>query len=95
MWQALKSNGVWQGEICNRRKSGEVYVEWLTIIEIREPSGEEVLYAAIFSDITERKNAEEKIARLAYFDELTGLPNRRLFYDRLSMALMTPLPATT
>ena len=87
MWQALKSNGVWQGEICNRRKSGEVYVEWLTIIEIREPSSEEVLYAAIFSDITERKNAEEKIARLAYFDELTGLPNRRLFYDRLSMAL--------
>ena len=46
-----------------------------------------MLYAAIFSDITERKNAEEKIVRLAYFDELTSLPNRRLFHDRLSMAL--------
>ncbi|WP_440055046.1 EAL domain-containing protein [Pseudoalteromonas sp. T1lg65] len=87
MWSELKNKGVWQGEICNRRKNGEVYMEWLTIIEITEPHSNDVLYAAIFSDITERKNAEEKIARLAYFDELTGLPNRRLFYDRLSMAL--------
>lgn len=87
MWQTLRETGVWQGEICNRKKSGEIYVEWLTIIEIREPYSDDMLYAAIFSDITERKNAEEKIARLAYFDELTGLPNRRLFYDRLSMAL--------
>jgi diguanylate cyclase (GGDEF)-like protein/PAS domain S-box-containing protein len=87
MWAQLRKNGVWQGEICNRKKSGDVYVEWLTIIQINEPYSDEILYAAIFSDITERKNAEEKIARLAYFDELTGLPNRRLFYDRLSMAL--------
>ncbi|CAM4037579.1 EAL domain-containing protein [Pseudoalteromonas byunsanensis] len=87
MWGELRKNGVWQGEICNRKKSGEIYVEWLTIIAINEPYSDEVLYAAIFSDITERKNAEEKIARLAYFDELTALPNRRLFYDRLSMAL--------
>ncbi|KZN43742.1 EAL domain-containing protein [Pseudoalteromonas luteoviolacea] len=87
MWAELRAKGVWQGEICNKKKSGEIYVEWLTIIEINEPYSDEVLYAAIFSDITERKNAEEKIARLAYFDELTGLPNRRLFYDRLAMAL--------
>ncbi|AOT09613.1 EAL domain-containing protein [Pseudoalteromonas luteoviolacea] len=87
MWAALKDKGVWQGEICNKKKSGDIYVEWLTIIEINDPYSDETLYAAIFSDITERKNAEEKIARLAYFDELTGLPNRRLFYDRLSMAL--------
>ncbi|TMP45092.1 histidine kinase [Pseudoalteromonas citrea] len=87
MWQQLSEKGVWQGEICNRKKNGDVYVEWLTIIEIKEPYSEDVLYAAIFSDITERKNAEEKIVRLAYFDELTSLPNRRLFHDRLSMAL--------
>ncbi|MBQ4838383.1 MULTISPECIES: EAL domain-containing protein [Pseudoalteromonas] len=87
MWEALREKGVWQGEICNKKKSGDIYVEWLTIIEINDPYSDETLYAAIFSDITERKNAEEKIARLAYFDELTGLPNRRLFYDRLSMAL--------
>lgn len=87
MWIQLHDKGVWQGEICNRKKNGDVYVEWLTIIEIKEPYSEDVLYAAIFSDITERKNAEEKIVRLAYFDELTSLPNRRLFHDRLSMAL--------
>ncbi|WP_394192587.1 EAL domain-containing protein [Pseudoalteromonas atlantica] len=87
MWQQIEEHGVWQGEICNRKKSGELYVEWLTIIEIKEPHNSEKLYAAIFSDITERKCAEEKIVQLAYFDELTGLPNRRLFNDRLNMAL--------
>lgn len=87
MWDSLAKTGVWQGEIHNRKKSGDIYIEWLSIIEIKEPSHNEVIYAAIFSDITERKSAEEKVVQLAYFDELTGLPNRRLFNDRLSMAL--------
>ena len=87
MWDSLTKTGVWQGEIHNRKKSGDIYIEWLSIIEIKEPSHSEVIYAAIFSDITERKSAEEKVVQLAYFDELTGLPNRRLFNDRLSMAL--------
>lgn len=89
MWQSLADKGVWQGEICNRKKNGDIYVEWLTIIKIREPSSDDIVYAAIFSDITERKKAEDKIVQLAYFDELTGLPNRRLFNDRLNMALAT------
>jgi len=87
MWDSLAKTGVWQGEIHNRKKSGDIYIEWLSIIEIKEPSYSDVIYAAIFSDITERKSAEEKVVQLAYFDELTGLPNRRLFNDRLSMAL--------
>ena len=87
MWDSLTKTGVWQGEIHNRKKSGDIYIEWLSIIEIKEPSHSDVTYAAIFSDITERKSAEEKVVQLAYFDELTGLPNRRLFNDRLSMAL--------
>lgn len=87
MWDSLAKTGVWQGEIHNRKKSGDIYIEWLSIIEIKEPSHSEVIYAAIFSDITERKSAEEKVVQLAYFDELTGLPNRRLLNDRLSMAL--------
>ncbi|GAB0109908.1 EAL domain-containing protein [Pseudoalteromonas distincta] len=87
MWDSLVKKGVWQGEIYNRKKSGDIYTEWLSIIEIKEPGHSEVIYAAIFSDITERKNAEEKVVQLAYFDELTGLPNRRLFNDRLAMAL--------
>ena len=87
MWDSLTKTGVWQGEIHNRKKSGDIYIEWLSIIEIKEPGHSDVIYAAIFSDITERKSAEEKVVQLAYFDELTGLPNRRLFNDRLSMAL--------
>ncbi|MBH0072721.1 EAL domain-containing protein [Pseudoalteromonas sp. NZS127] len=87
MWDAINKTGVWQGEICNRKKNGDIYIEWLTIIEIKEPNNSDAIYAAIFSDITERKNAEDKIVQLAYFDELTGLPNRRLFNDRLKMAL--------
>ncbi|MEM0514168.1 EAL domain-containing protein [Pseudoalteromonas sp. YIC-827] len=87
MWQTLDRDGVWQGEIHNRRKDGDTYVEWLTIIAIQEQGDENPVYAGIFTDITERKAAERKIAKLAYFDDLTGLPNRRLFKDRLSVAL--------
>lgn len=87
MWGSLLKTGVWQGEIHNRKKCGDIYIEWLSIIEIKEPNHTDIIYAAIFSDITERKNAEEKVVQLAYFDELTGLPNRRLFNDRLAMAL--------
>ncbi|SFC69049.1 EAL domain-containing protein [Pseudoalteromonas denitrificans] len=89
MWEVLRRERVWQGEIYNKKKSGELFLEWLTIIEIRENEDEELLYAAIFSDITERKKAEKRITALAYFDELTHLPNRRLFSDRLEMALAT------
>lgn len=89
MWAQLRQKGVWQGEIYNRKRNGETYLEWLTIICIRESDEEEALYAAIFSDITERKRNEKRIKTLAYFDELTHLPNRRLFNDRLEMALAT------
>ncbi|PAJ75057.1 histidine kinase [Pseudoalteromonas sp. NBT06-2] len=89
MWQSLRKEGVWQGEIYNKKKNGELFLEWLTIIEIKESEDEDLLYAAIFSDITERKKAEKRITALAYFDELTHLPNRRLFSDRLEMALAT------
>jgi diguanylate cyclase (GGDEF)-like protein/PAS domain S-box-containing protein len=87
MWEALKVKGFWQGEIWNRRKNGEVFVEWLTITAIADDHGNIHKYAAVFSDITDRKKNEEQIKALAYFDTLTGLPNRRLFGDRLAIAL--------
>ncbi|WP_135077735.1 EAL domain-containing protein [Terasakiella sp. SH-1] len=87
MWEQLKKDGYWQGEIWNRRKNGEVYPEWLTITAIKNDAGDIFQYAGIFCDITERKNQEKQIQRLAYFDELTKLPNRRLFSDRLNMAV--------
>jgi len=87
MWQQLQEDGYWQGEIWNRRKNGEVYPEWLTITAIRNDAGDIYQYAGIFCDISERKNQENQIRRLAYFDELTKLPNRRLFSDRINMAI--------
>ncbi len=87
MWQGLQQKGYWQGEIWNKRKNGEIYPEWLSISAVRGEAGTINQYAAIFSDITERKKREQQIHELAYFDELTGLANRRLFQDRLEQAL--------
>ncbi|MBC7908247.1 MAG: EAL domain-containing protein [Rhodospirillaceae bacterium] len=87
MWEALEAKGVWQGEVWNRRKNGDQFPEWLTINVIRDNDGHISQYAAVFTDITERKKTEERIKNLAYFDVLTGLPNRRLFTDRLQVAI--------
>lgn len=87
MWRSMLEQGYWQGEIYNRRKNGEVYVEWLTIVAIRSKKGEIRQFAAIFSDITDRKQKEKQIHSLAYYDELTGLANRRLMMDRIRSAL--------
>lgn len=87
MWNALQSEGKWQGEIINRRKDGETYPEWLSITAVRDEHGAVVQYLALFSDITERKQAEAYIHHLAYHDPLTGLANRLLFQDRLDNAM--------
>lgn len=87
MWQSMLRQGYWQGEIYNRRKNGENYVEWLTVTAIRNNKGEIRQFAAIFSDISDRKQKEKQIHSLAYYDELTGLANRRLMIDRIKTAL--------
>jgi diguanylate cyclase (GGDEF)-like protein/PAS domain S-box-containing protein len=87
MWDILVSAGRWSGEVINRRKSGEMYAEWLSIVAVAEPSGRVTRYVGLFSDITERKREEDHIRRLAHFDALTGLPNRILFGDRLRRML--------
>ena len=87
MWASLQSDGQWQGEIWNKRKNGTVYPEWLTITAVENDAGEICQYASIFSDLTEIKKSEARIKRLAYFDELTRLPNRKLFNDRLNLSL--------
>jgi diguanylate cyclase (GGDEF)-like protein/PAS domain S-box-containing protein len=83
MWEQLISAGRWSGEVINRRKSGESYPEWLSIVAVGEPGARTSRYVGLFSDITERKREEDHIRRLAHFDALTGLPNRILFGDRL------------
>lgn len=88
MWKLLKKLGSWQGEIQDRRKSGEIYPKWLTINSVKDNSGKVTHYVAIFSDITKRKQTEERLEYLAHYDTLTGLPNRHLFHDRLQQALV-------
>ncbi|MBC7908240.1 MAG: diguanylate cyclase [Rhodospirillaceae bacterium] len=87
MWTEIAKTGRWQGEIWNRRKSGEFYAEWLSIAAIKDEHGNSTHHIAIFSDITHRKEDEERVWRQANYDLLTGLPNRALFMDRLSQAV--------
>lgn len=86
IWNALERTGRWEGEIWNRRKSGEVYPQWLSISAVRGVAGEIVKYVSVFSDMTRRKQREEVIWRQANFDSLTGLANRNLLQDRLERA---------
>ncbi len=92
MHNQLASTGAWQGEIWNRRKSGEIYPEWLTITAVRDDNGHVSHYVANFSDISGRKVAEDQIMSLAFYDPLTQLPNRRLLLDRLRQALASSTP---
>lgn len=87
MWEKLTKDKSWQGEVWNRRKSGQIYPEWLSIAVINHEEQQDPRYVAIFSDITAKKEAEENIHHMAFFDTLTELPNRALVYDRLRQSL--------
>ena len=83
MWQAIDSDGSWQGEIWDRRKNGETFPKWLSINTLYDSNGEPGSYVGLFSDISDKKKAEEKLVNLAYYDPLTKLPNRSHFHERL------------
>ena len=87
MQEILHRDNFWQGEIWNRRKNGEIYPELLTITAVVGKDGAITNYICAFFDITERKQAEEKIHNLAFYDPLCQLPNRRLLFDRLHQAV--------
>lgn len=87
MWTELQQAGHWHGEMWNRRKSGEVYVQRLTLSLIRDAEGRVVNHVGVFSDITDEKQEAERIRYRASYDALTSLPNRALLHDRLQQAL--------
>ena len=87
MWKSLLETGTWGGEMWNRRKSGELYVEWLSIGAVLDPKGAVTHYVGIFSDITIRKQTEDRMVHLAHHDALTDLPNRVLLIDRLNQLI--------
>ncbi|MGU7782740.1 EAL domain-containing protein [Burkholderia sp. PU8-34] len=88
LWHSLATDGHWRGEIWNRRKNGELYLEYLTITSIRDNEGNISHYAGIFADITQRRQNEERLRYLATHDVLTGLANRALFEERLERAIV-------
>jgi diguanylate cyclase (GGDEF)-like protein/PAS domain S-box-containing protein len=89
MYKALYADGYWQGEIMDRHKDGHIHPKWLTITAVKDADNETTHYVGNFSDITERKAAEDKIQRLAFYDPLTQLPNRTLLIERLEHAIAT------
>ncbi|MBK6907048.1 MAG: EAL domain-containing protein [Rhodocyclaceae bacterium] len=86
MWRSLAQTDAWRGEIWNRRKDGSIYPEMISIAVVTSAMGARE-YVAVFSDISRFKAHEEELHRIAYYDALTGLPNRRLLSDRLTLAL--------
>ncbi len=87
MWRTIRDKGRWSGEIWNRRKNGEPYPELLSISAIMEENGEVGYYVSMFHDLTDMKRQEEELQYQHNHDALTGLPNRALLLDRLSVAM--------
>ena len=87
MWSALLDTGKWSGEVWDRRKDGSIYPKLMTITAVYDDNHQITHYVAVFLDISNRKQSEQEIHQLAFYDSLTTLPNRHLLMDRLQQAL--------
>jgi diguanylate cyclase (GGDEF)-like protein/PAS domain S-box-containing protein len=88
-WRTVAHDRFWQGELWNRHKQGRLYPVWQSISAVVAPEGQITHYVVAFSDISQRKEAEEQIRNLAFFDSLTQLPNRRMLINRLGQAVVS------
>ncbi|PIX00550.1 MAG: GGDEF domain-containing protein [Hydrogenophilales bacterium CG_4_8_14_3_um_filter_62_83] len=87
MWAAIRATGQWRGEIWNRHKNGEFYPVELAIVAMKDEVGQVSHYIGIFRDISQIKEQQQRLERIAHYDALTQLPNRVLLADRMHMAL--------
>lgn len=87
MWQSINEKGGWIGEIWNKTKSGKVFAEQLSVVAVKNDSGKLQHYVGAFTDITTLKQHEADLERIAYYDVLTSIPNRRLFEERVERAI--------
>lgn len=87
MYDAIDNHGYWRGEIWNRKKSGELFPEWLTITAVRDGNQRISHYVGVFSDMSQIKESEQQLEHLSFYDSLTNLPNRTLLLNRLENAL--------
>lgn len=87
MWEKIRQEGIWQGEIWNRRKTGDVYPEWLTIVSITNDVGEITNYCGIFTDLSERKIVENELEKRLLTDSLTDVSNRFAYIERMDNLL--------
>ncbi|PCJ30974.1 MAG: hypothetical protein COA90_07615 [Gammaproteobacteria bacterium] len=87
LWHQLNTHSRYEGEIWNRHKKGDIFPTRQTISAIKNAQGEIINYVSVFSDITEKKDNEDRIKNLAFYDPLTSLPNRRLLMDRLEQEI--------
>jgi len=91
MWKHLNQDGFWRGEIWNRKKDGEEYLENLTISVVYDDNQAVKNYVAIFTDVTQQKLQQQQLLHIAHYDTLTNLPNRSLFSDRMHQAMAQSL----
>ena len=87
MWESIRENDVWEGEIWNRRKTGEIYPEWISIFVIRDEQGNVTNYCGVFTDLSERKTIEDKLKKQQFHDHLTDISNRHSFMERMNVLL--------
>ena len=87
LWRSLEEHGVWRGELWNKDKHGHLYAQRTSISAIRDENGRITHYVGLFSDVTQLKENQHQLERMAYYDALTGLPNRVLLADRLNQAI--------
>lgn len=87
LWNSLEKRGFWRGDLVNRRKDGTRYVQQTSISAVKDAQGRVRNYVGLSSDITALRDSQQKLEQMAYYDALTGLPNRRLLSDRLKLAI--------